>query len=93
MEYVNTQLGKLLRALRGDKPLNLVEQQTGVSRANLSRYEKGGHIPQDITLRKLAAFYETSYERLKVAQLEDLYPEGSEDKQILKRWLLKDGLI
>jgi len=91
MEFVNTQLGQLLKILRGDKPLNVVEQETGVSRANLSRYEKGGHMPQDITLKKLATFYGVSYEQLKMAQFEDLYPEGSEVRTILKKWLFQNN--
>lgn len=62
----NTKYGKALkeqRLLRG-KTLLQVETDTGISNANLSRWERGEVIPSIIFCEKLADYYGISIDEL-----------------------------
>lgn len=55
-----------LRVLRAERRLTLrqVEAETSVSKESLSAIERGVQNPTDITLSKLARFYEVPLEKL-----------------------------
>lgn len=46
-----------LRRLRGDRSLRQMEQETGISRGYLSRYENGKEIPRDHHIDALERAY------------------------------------
>jgi transcriptional regulator with XRE-family HTH domain len=87
MKNVNKHLSEKLRELRGERSLYQVGQELNFSRSLLSRYEKGEQTPEDTTLKRLAEYYAVSYEELKKPYFEDLYPKGSEARQVLEAWL------
>ena len=90
METVKSHLGERLIELRGETPLNVVEKATGVSRANLRRYENGEYIPKEAALTKLAEYYKVSYEELRKLALADQFPEGSKERNILFDWVQEE---
>jgi transcriptional regulator with XRE-family HTH domain len=83
---VNRKLAEALRTLRGERALNEVEKQTGVSRGNLSRYEQGQYLPRKDVLKKLAAFYEVPYQDLRTLYYEDMFSEDAEEREIVIHW-------
>lgn len=86
MSDVKNRLGQKLKELRGDRALNKIEQESGIDRGQLRRYEEG-RIPEDHLLQKLADFYEIPYDALKALSFEDLYPEGSKERAALFKWV------
>ena len=50
-------IGKKLRKLRGDTPLNIVSQKTGLGATAISNYENGIRIPRDEAKVALAKYY------------------------------------
>ena len=89
MNVVNSLLSRRLRELRGETPLNQVQSATGVERRLLKFYEEGEKVPGDSNLRKLSSHYKVSFASLKELQLADLYPEGSENREIVVDWVKK----
>ena len=86
MKDVKKQLASRLRELRGETTLYEVEKKTGVSRINLSRYEKGQHLPTEAVLKKLAKYYDVPYEVLRVLYYEDFYSTNLEERSIVLKW-------
>lgn len=87
MNPVKNTLGQKLKSLRGERSLYQIEKESGIARSLLRRYEVGTLIPESDMLKRLAAFYGQSFQDFKILCFEDLYPEGSEDRQILRYWL------
>ena len=61
-----TVLGKKLKDLRIKKEctLSVVAKEVGVSVGSLSKYEKGIHMPRELILSRLAAFYGITVDEL-----------------------------
>jgi len=53
-----------LRAARGDRKLSEVARVVGVSRQNISNYEKGHNQPSAVILARLCILYKTPIENL-----------------------------
>ncbi len=58
------EIGKRLVELRGSKTLDSVAKACGISVSALSMYEQGNRIPRDEIKVKLAAFYDTSVQKI-----------------------------
>ena len=89
MSEVKSQLSIKLRSLRDNVPLNQIEIATGIGRRLLKWYEDGEKVPGNQNLRKLSEFYRVPFSDLKELLLSDLYPEGSEDREIVLQWAQK----
>ena len=50
-------IGTRLRMLRGDKTLEIVSADTGISRSALNMYELGNRIPRDDVKIRIANYY------------------------------------
>ena len=87
MNVVNSHLADYLKTLRGKKSLYQIEKDIGFSRSLLRRYELGERVPEDATLQKLAEYYGVPFGELKMKHFEDLYPEHSVNRQLLRDWL------
>jgi len=88
METVNPSLLAVrLRELRGEKSIYGVAKAAGVSRGTLYRYEQGVLVPEDLTLEKLAKYYEVSFRELKKLMLADMFPTHSVKREILIEWV------
>lgn len=63
LEAGSDELGKLLKQLRKDKNLTLIQLSkiSGVSNPYISQIENGKFIPSPEMLRKLANFFQVSY--------------------------------
>jgi transcriptional regulator with XRE-family HTH domain len=81
------QKARRLKELRGKTSLNQIEVQTGIARRLLKAYEDGEKIPKDENLRKISHYHQIPFSDLKSLQLEDLYPEGSENREIVVGWV------
>lgn len=57
-------IGKKLRKLRGDTPLNIVSQRTGLGATAISNYENGIRIPRDEAKVALAKYYRKTIDEL-----------------------------
>lgn len=57
-------VGRKLKALRGNKPLEQVAKDTGISRSALNMYELGERIPRDMKKIILAEYYGKSVEEI-----------------------------
>ncbi len=55
-------MGKKLRELRGNLPIDTVASAVGVSKSSLAMYERGERIPRDKVKVNLAKFYGKSVE-------------------------------
>ena len=62
----NKDFAKYLRELRGNRTLNYVESETGVSKSFISRIENNARRASPDVLRKLAECYDVSYDELMV---------------------------
>ena len=51
-------IGEKLKELRGNRKLNEVAAQLGISPSALSMYENGERIPRDVIKIKIAEYYE-----------------------------------
>lgn len=58
------EIGKRLRAIRGDKTLTEVASAIGISVSAMTMYECGERIPRDEIKVKLAEYYGVSVESL-----------------------------
>jgi len=87
-----TLLGERLKALRGEKTLYEVNEESGINRGTLQRYENGTQIPGDEALEKLAKFYGVDLVELKKLWVVDLFPPGSLGRKALQLWLAEGGL-
>lgn len=87
MTNVNSHLSTFLRRLRGEASLYQVEQDMGISRSLLRRYEIGERIPEDTTLKKLASYYGVEFSELKFKQFDDMYPENSVNRKLIQKWV------
>ena len=56
----NTDIGKRLTDLRGEKSQSEVAEAVGITQAALSMYERGERIPRDNVKIKLANYYGVS---------------------------------
>ena len=57
-------IGQRLRVLRGNKPLEQVAKDTGISRSALNMYELGERMPRDIKKIILAEYFGKSVEEI-----------------------------
>lgn len=57
-------VGERLRSLRGDRTLDVVAKEIGVTRDAISKYEMGQRVPKDAIKVKLARYYQTTVEDL-----------------------------
>lgn len=57
-------IGARLRALRGDRRMMRVSEETGIGQTALSNYENGIRIPRDETKIILAKYYGVSVESI-----------------------------
>lgn len=57
-------IGNTLRLLRGEKTLELVASETGLTASALSNYEQGIRIPRDESKVKLASYYGMTVEEI-----------------------------
>jgi transcriptional regulator with XRE-family HTH domain len=85
-------LAARLRELRGLKSLYAVEHDSGISRGNLLRYEKGVQIPENDALQRLADYYQIEFLELKKLWVADLFPIDSLNRQALDAWLKDMGI-
>lgn len=58
------EIGKRLRALRGDRTLQKVSDDTGLGVSALTMYELGNRMPRDEAKITLAKYYETTIDSL-----------------------------
>lgn len=65
-EYIvdSKQIGQRLRALRGEKSIDVVAEDIGISRSALNMYELGDRVPRDQRKILLAEYYGVSMEQL-----------------------------
>lgn len=87
MSEVKSQLAERLRQLRGTRTLYQVEQESGISRSLIRRYENGTHIPEEQMLRRIAEYYEFEFPALRKLHFAALFPEGSEIRKTLFEWV------
>lgn len=80
-------LSAKLRELRGKRSLYSVQQETGIDRSSLRKYELGKLVPERVMLEKLANYYEVQFAILMKLILADLYPENSVERAILIDWV------
>jgi transcriptional regulator with XRE-family HTH domain len=66
MEKIKIDPAKL-RTARGDRKLSDVARTVGISKQNLSNYEKGHNQPSAVILARLCILYETRIENLVTA--------------------------
>ena len=57
-------IGQRLRSLRGEKPIQKVAEDLGVSVAAISMWENGERLPKDDMKISLASYYGTSVQAL-----------------------------
>lgn len=57
-------IGNRLRSLRGEKTIDQVANDVGISRSALNMYELGERIPRDTKKLQLAKYYGVSIEEL-----------------------------
>jgi transcriptional regulator with XRE-family HTH domain len=76
-------LGERLRELRGNRKLYDVEKATGITRIEISRYEKGNYFPSPKNLSRLAEFYGVSYDELRVLYYDDFFSDPVERRLVL----------
>ena len=88
MPSVKGKLASKLVALRGDKTLYQFAKECKIARSILFRLENGERFPTREYLEKLAVAYKADITELKTLYFEDLYPEGSDDRELLFRWVL-----
>lgn len=86
MENVNKKLAQRLRELRGERSFVDIEAHTGISRGNLTRYERGLFLPQKKTLKILATFFSVPYSELRALYYEDLFSDDPEELEIVVHW-------
>ena len=88
MASVKSKLASKLVELRGEKTLYQLAKESGMARSILFRFETGERIPTNNYLEKLAMAYKADISELKILCFEDLYPEGSVDRELLFKWVL-----
>lgn len=81
-------LADQLRKLRGDKTLYQVQQETGLPRITISRYERGENIPSVANLKKLSHYYGCDYKELRVLYYNDILMD-EEERLIVTTWALQ----
>ena len=59
-----TAIGQRLRSLRGEKPIQKVAEDLGVSVSAISMWENGERLPKDDLKISLASYYGTSVQAL-----------------------------
>lgn len=57
-------IGNRLRKLRGERTINSVADNVGISKSALTMYETGNRIPRDDIKARLADFYGVSVDSL-----------------------------
>ncbi|WP_303674991.1 helix-turn-helix domain-containing protein [Vampirovibrio chlorellavorus] len=87
-----TYLGNKLKELRGSLSLYEVGGDTGIPRIEISRYERGQHLPTPKNLQKLADYYEVPYEDLRVLYFSDYFSEENVDRPVVLKWALTQVL-
>jgi len=87
MSAVKGKLAKKLIDLRGSKTLYQLANDCGIPRSMLHRFESGTRLPTPDYLLKLSSAYEVELFELKKAYFEDVFPEGSTERDDLFRWV------
>ncbi|MEB3286368.1 MAG: helix-turn-helix transcriptional regulator [Vampirovibrionales bacterium] len=83
-----SQLADQLRKLRGNRTLYQVQQETGLPRITISRYERDENTPSINNLKKLAQYYQIDYKALRLYYYEDILTDA-EERLIVLSWALK----
>ncbi len=78
-------LGRKLRELRGDFSLYEIGKATGLSAADIRRYETEEYHPTPANLRKLADYFEVPYKELRILHYEDIFSDP-EERAIVLHW-------
>ena len=81
-------LADQLRKLRGSKTLYQVQQETGLPRITISRYERGENIPSAANLKKLSHYYGCDYKELRILYYNDILLD-EEERLIVTSWALQ----
>lgn len=89
MVNVNRFLGLKLNSLRGEQSLYEVGKATNISRSNLRSYEEGLHLPTDEVLKRLAHYYQVSYQELRILYYADYYAKFPVERSIVLAWAEK----
>jgi len=87
MPDVKSKFSEKLKELRGKRSLYQVEQESGISRSLIRRYENGEHVPEDSMVKRIAEYFEVDFQVLRKLQFEDAFPEGSEERLALFHWV------
>lgn len=87
-------LGQKLKELRGSLSTYEIEKESGISSAELSRYENGKHLPTPRKLQQLADYYGVKYEELRELWYDDHFSDPKERAIVLK-WAekIQQGLL
>lgn len=76
-----------LRELRGPRSLLDIEKATGITKIEISRYERGKYYPTPEKLKKLAKFFGIAY-----ADLRKLYYQETlldpEEQEAITKWVV-----
>jgi len=66
-----------------------VQKATGISKIEISRYERGKYFPLPENLKKLAKFYEVPYSTLRKLYFEETITDKDE-REALTVWVLEN---
>lgn len=82
-----SKLGDRLKELREAKSLSLrdMQQELGIDRSDLSKYERGRFVPTPDRLHKLAQFYDLPYRELRKLYIMDLFTDP-DDYELVLEW-------
>jgi transcriptional regulator with XRE-family HTH domain len=82
-------LGERLKELRGTRALYDVEKATGITRIEVSRYEKGSYYPSPKNLSKLAEFFGVTYDELRILYYDDFFSDPKE-RELVLQWAARE---
>lgn len=82
-------LGEKLRQLRDKQSLLDVAKVTGVSKIEISRYERGVYFPTPEKLKKLAEHYGVSYAQLRKLYYQETLTDRDEQEAVLA-WVVEN---
>jgi transcriptional regulator with XRE-family HTH domain len=77
-----------LKDLRGSRSTYDVEKGTGIKRAEINTYEKGGYYPSAANLKKLAHYFDVTYSELRKLYYAETITDP-EEQEAIKSWVLE----
>jgi transcriptional regulator with XRE-family HTH domain len=81
-------LGQKLRQLRDKQSLLDVAKETGVSKIEISRYERGIYFPSPEKLKKLSEHFKVDYSELRKLYYQETLQDDEEQNAILA-WVVE----